>query len=182
MSETQSFMSLAFSEMLPTPHLLISLFHTVFDDLFGTYSHHLRFVLLTFSAMSTNHHLLLIFPCHDKCVMVSLISYYYMSNPFQFYFPPLLCDVCHSRLLRSSFHNVYGQLSFISYVFIPLNLVSLTISVMSTVPYFLISSFHIFWYLHSIMSLTSCPSSLMCSYHLTLLPSPSQWCLSPHVF
>ena len=80
-------MSLAFSEMLPTPHLLISLFHIVFDDLFGTYSHHLRFVLLTFSAMSTNHHLLLIFPCHDKCVMVSLISYYYMSNTISILLP-----------------------------------------------------------------------------------------------
>ena len=76
----------------------------------------------------------------------------------------------------SSFHNVSDQFFFISSYY-------MSISPQSSFNFSTMSSLHIFWSLHSIMSLTSSSSFLLitCSYHLNL-PSSSLQCLPLHIF
>ena len=129
-----------------------------------TCPYHLNLAFLIFSAISTTSHLLLISSFHNVSDQLSFISYC-VSIPSQPCFPHLLC-------------KVYQPTS--SDLFIPqclwsalLHLFLLCVHTIST----LLSSSslqglptHIFWSLHSTISLTNSPSSLhiMCPYHLNL--------------
>ena len=127
--------------------------------------YHLSLASLTFFAMSSTSHLL-ISSFHHVSDQLSFISSYSVSIPSQPIFPHLLCNVYHPTLLISSFHNVSDQLSFIYLVLLSVH----TISALLPSPSLQCRPPHIFWSFHSIMSLTSSPSSLLikCPYHLCL--------------
>ena len=90
--------SLIFSAMSTTPHLLISSFHNVSDQLSFISCYYLSIPsqprFLTFSAMSTTSHLL-ISSFHNVSDQLSFISSYYVSISSQPCFPHLLCNVYH---------------------------------------------------------------------------------------
>ena len=100
-----SLASLTFSAMSTTPHLLISSFHNVSDQLSFISSYYVSIPsqpcfphLLCNVYHSTSSDLLF----HNVSDQLSFISSYYVSIPSQPCFPHLLCNVYHS-----SFSNIF---------------------------------------------------------------------------
>ncbi len=126
--------------------------------------YHLNLASLTFSAMSTTPHLL-ISSFHNVSDQLSFISSYYVSISSQPCFPYLLCNVYY---LASSdlFIPLYLRPTLLHHFLLRVHIIS-TLLPSSSLQYL---PPRIFWSLHSIISLTSSPSSLliMCPYHLNL--------------
>ena len=124
--------------------------------LFLTSTYHLNLASLTFCAICLPPHIFSSLQLHNVSDQLSFISSYYVSIPSLPCFPHLLCNVFHLTSCHL-FNIIMFLTSSPSSLLITspyhLNLASITFCAICLPP-------HIFSSLHSIMSLTSSPSSL----------------------
>ena len=81
------------------------------SSLLITCPYHLNLASLTFSAMSTTQHHLLISLFHNVSDQLSFFSSYYVYIPSQPCFPLLLCNVYHPTYSNLTLHSIMSLTS-----------------------------------------------------------------------